>query len=565
MAMTETSPAPAPVPAALAEPGGPPPPPVTAAASAVDHKVVGTGFIGAAVVFLLVGGVLGLLLRAQLATPDGELLSTRQFGQLFTYHGIFLVFLFLLPAWIGLATAVVPLQIGATRVAFPRLQATTLWLTVAGAGLIVASPFVEGGQRVVSGWTLSDPVPAGVAGRGVDYLILGLALVLVAGILAAACTITTIVKLRAPGLTFGRLPFFTWSVLVSHSVLVLALPVLLGALVILFVDREYGGRILTGVTGDGGGNPLLWERLFWFGAYPVLWALVIPALGAASEMVAVFAGRRHAMRPQAFAALGALGALSFTAWGGEVPSLEPARGLFVVAGVAVLTPAALVVLTWLRTLREAGTEGDMAEIRRRLVSGPMLFVLGFLPVFGLGLAAGAVSAVDATGDLHTNAWAAGQRHALFFASSTLAVVAAVHYWAPKLWGFRLSAGLARLEALLLAGGALLLVASELVLGLQDMPLHTATYSSADGWQVANLGAALGGAGVGLGAVLFAFDLLAGTRRRRPDLDDPWGGHTLEWATSSPPPRHNFERLPEIRSETPLLDHREATAAGGGAA
>lgn len=570
MAMTQTSPAPGPdrppergpvpSPAPPSEPARPAPP-LTGGARGADHKVVGTIYIAAALLFLVAGGVLGLVLRAELASSGNSLATERQFQQLFTYHGIFLVFLFLLPAWTGLATAIVPLQIGATRLAFPRLHATTLWLTVVGAGLIVASPLVNGGKRVLGGFSLTDPLPVGpaFAGDGVDYLVLGLGLVVVAAVLAAAGLITTIVKLRAPGLTMRRLPLFSWSVLVSSSVMLLALPVLAAALVLLIVDREYGGRVLTGLTSEGGGNPLLWPRMFWFAAYPFLWALLLPALGAASEIVPVFARRRIARRPVALAALGAVGVLSFAGWGSEVDNLAPAKWLFALGALAVLAPVASLVLNWLLTL----AEGRKAGARTDLGSSPMVFTLGFVAVLGLGLAASAVSAVDATGDLHANAWATGQRHALFFASSTIALVAALHFWAPKLWGFRLSAGLARLEVLLLAGGALLMVASELVLGLQDAPSRVATYASDEGWELANLGAGLGGAAIGLGALLVVMSLLAGAagRRRQAVGADPWGAHTLEWATTSPPLPHNFDRLPTIGSDTPVLDLREAAPAG----
>lgn len=562
MALTETSPAPAPAEVAAVYETARPLPPLTSGAQGADHKVVGSAYIAVALVFLLVGGVLGLVLRAQLASPANDLVTEGTFRQLFTYHGVFLVFLFLLPAWTGLATAIVPLQLGARRVAFPRVHATALWLTVAGGAMIVASPFVEGGKQVVTGWSLADPVPAGAdfSGHGVDYLILGLGLVLIAAVLAAAGMVATIAKLRAPGLTLRRLPMFSWASLVSSSVLLLAAPVLLAGLVMLFVDREYGGRLLSGNTAGGGGDPLMWPRLFWFAAYPMLWALVVPALGAASEIVAVFARHPIARRPVALAAIAGVGVLAFTGWGGEVAELRPAHVLFALGGLAVLAPVASLVLNWLLTIAEARKQGAAPD----LVSGPAVLVLGMVAVVGLGLAASAVSAVDASGDLHANAWATGQRHAMFFGVSTLALVAALHYWAPKLWGIQLAKGMARLEVLLLAGGVLLMAASELALGLQDMPLHTFTYASGDNWSVASLGAAVGGAGVGLGALVVVLDILGGlaSKRRKPPVPaDPWGGYTLEWATSSPPPAHNFDSLPVVGSDTPLLDQRQAAGPG----
>lgn len=564
MAMTQTSPAPPPVPAQAALPATAPPlPPLTSGAAGADHKLVGTLYVGFALLFLVVGGVIGMVLRAQLASPDADLLAEREFRQLFTYHGVFLVFLFLLPAWIGLATAIVPLQIGATRQAFPRLHAFCLWTTVAGAALMVSFPLMGGGSRVVSGWTLLDPIPVGeeFSGRGVDYLVVGLGLVLVAAVLASAGLIATIARMRAPGLRLRQIPLFSWSSLVSSAVLILALPVLLAALVILYVDREFGGLILSGFTSDGGGNPGLWPRLVWFAVYPTVWALLLPALGAISEIVPVFARHRVAKRAVAMAALGAVGVLAFAGWGSEVPELRPARLMFVLGALAVLAPVASLILNWLMTIREgrsaaASGGGDAPD----LGAAPMVLASGAVAVLGLALAASAVSALDATGDLHTNAWATGQHHALL-AASTVAVAAALHFWAPKLWGFRLSGKLSRLEVLLLAGGALLMSVSELALGLSDMPVHVSTYSSGDGWELGNLGAAVGGVAVALGVVVVIANLLTGfaSRARYPQQSDPWGGHTLEWVAASPPPPHNFDALPTVRSDTPVLDRRETLA------
>ena len=281
MAITETSPetdAPTPPEEQLLEQSG---------TGGTDHKVIGTLFIAAALVFLVVGGALAGVMRAQLSGPDVDIVGGGGYRLLFTMHGVIMVFLFLLPMWLGLASAMVPLQIGATRMAFPRLHALSLWMFLGGAGMVVAAPFVS---DVISGWDLSRPIPEGyavAAGNGPDLLILGLLVVAVAAIVAAVNLIVTILQLRAPGLTAVRLPMFSWTVAVSSSVMLLALPVLVGALLMLFVDRHYAGPIFSGFTGSRGGNPLLWPRLFWFAAYPLLWALLLPALGVIADIVPV--------------------------------------------------------------------------------------------------------------------------------------------------------------------------------------------------------------------------------------------------------------------------------------
>lgn len=561
MALTETSTEDV----ASAEPpdaqAAPPPPSLGAGAGGNDHKTVGTAFLVLATVALVAGGVLAFVMRAQLAGANGDLVSARGYRTLFTYHGSVLVFLFLLPAWIGVATAVVPLQIGAARLAFPRLQTLCLWLTVIGAGMVIASPFAPGGRAMVSGWTLDSPIPERLAVRGdaVEFLLLGLAVVLGAAVLAAANLLATILRMRAEGLTTWRLPLFSWSVLVSGIVILLAAPILISGFAMLFADHHYGSHLFGGFTSARGGNPLLWPRLFWFGAYPLLWALVIPALGLACEVVAVFARRPLAEHRRTMTAVAAVGVLAFFGWGSELRNLPRGRLLFVLGALAVLAATAAVILNMLLTLRRAGQERGVETVRAGLLATPMMFAGGMLAVLAAGLGAGAVSALDAMGQSHVNYWSVGQQHLLFFMPATIAVIGAVHYWGPKVWGRHLSGGLGRLEVLLLVGGALVAFLAALVLGAQDMPIRTAEYSSDDGWGIANLAMSIGAAMIALGVVVFVLDFAVsvGLKRGRPAADDPWDGHTLEWTVPSPPPRHNFDRVPEVRSPHPAHDLREA--------
>jgi cytochrome c oxidase subunit I len=520
-----------------------------------DHKYIGSLYIAAAVVFLVAGVVMALLMRAQLATPEAEILGDRTYRQLFTLHGTFSVFLFLLPVWLGLASAIVPLQVGAARLAFPRLHAMSFWLFLTGGIMVCVAPALS---DVFHGWALSDPIPVklGLPGQGPDYLLLGLVLVCMASVVVVVNLIVTVLQLRPPGMTLRRIPVFSWSMMVSGAVLLFALPVLVGAFGMLFVDRHYGTSIFSGFTGSRGGNPLLWPRLFWFGAYPMLWALLIPARGAVSEIVSTFTGRPLFSRERASAALVAVGVLSFAGWGSEVESLNRARPLFILGALVVLAPVASLVLNWLMTLRAGASDSDAAG---RMGSTPMLWALGMLPILGLGLAASVVSAVDATRDAHANYWQTGQQHALFFGAATIGAVAAISFWGPKIWGRRLSDSLGKLEVLAVVGGTALTVAGMLLLGIQDMLVHTSTFDDGDEWALGNLVVSAGAAIVGLGLLVLVLDLLTSVvaRRGRAAGADPWGGQTLEWATTSPPPRHNFDALPEIRSATPLLDVRTA--------
>jgi heme/copper-type cytochrome/quinol oxidase subunit 1 len=410
---------------------------------------------------------------------------------------------------------------------------------------------------MISAWTFDRPIPEGFAfrGRAVDFLVLGIAVVLAAAVVAAANLLVTIVRLRAPGLTARRLPLFSWSVLVSAGVLLLALPVLIAGLGMLYVDHHYQAHLFSGFTSSNGGNPLWWSRLFWFGAYPMLWALVLPALGLACEAIPVFAGRPIADRNRAMGALAAVGVLAFVGWGSEVRNLPGGHDLFVVGALVVLLPVASLFVNWLLTLRMAGKERGVDAVRTGLVATPMLHVAGYLIVLAAGMAASVVSAIDAAGASHTNYWQVGEQHLLFFAPATLAVVAAGHYWGPKLWARHLSDKAGKLEVLLLAGGSLLGFGAALVLGAQSFHVHTSTYSSGDKWHAANIVMSIGSAVLTLGVLVFALDLLFCIvfRRGRPAPADPWRGHTLEWAAPTPVPRYNFDRIPEIRSATPALD------------
>jgi len=526
-----------------------------------DHKFIGSLFVAAALLFLVAGVVLSLVMRTQLTSANGTAMGERTFRQLFTMHGVLSVFLFLLPVWLGLGSAVVPLQIGASRLAFPRLHSMAFWLFLGGGAMVVAAPAVS---DVFAGWTLSDPIPEmlGLRGQGPDFLLLGLCLVCVAAILVIVNVLVTILQLRAPGMTLRRVPVFSWSVMVSGAVLLFALPVLMAAFALLFVDRHYGSTMFSGFTGSRGGNPLLWTRMFWFGAYPMLWALLIPGLGAVTEIVATFAGRPLFNRDRASIALVGVGVLSFAGWGSEVHNLPRVRPLFIIGALVVLAPVASLILNWLMTLRKAGEEGDPAALRRGFTETPMLWAMGMLPVLGLGLAASVVSALDAGRSAHANYWQTGQQHGLFFGAGAIGAAAALSYWGPKLWGRRLSSAAGKLEVLAVVGGTLLTVLGMLVLGAQDMATHTSTYESSDNFGAANLVVTVGAAIVGLGLLLLLFDVLGSVvaRRGKAAGADPWGGHTLEWATTSPPPLHNFDALPEIRSGTPLLDLRVGQAA-----
>jgi cytochrome c oxidase subunit I len=521
-----------------------------------DHKSVGTFCLVLAFVFLLTGGVLAGVLRTQLAQPNLDVLARKPYLQLLTFHGTFSFFLFLLPAWIGLAFAIVPLQLGASRLALPRLAALTVWLYVAAAGFLIATAFVQHGAPT-NGWSMDFPVPiGGVSGRSVDLWIFGVGFAAVATVLGAVNLLTTMLRMRGPGMTLGRMPMFSWSVFVSSAVFVLAIPVLVGGLMVLYADSHMGARVL---QPNKGGNPLIWRTLFAFFAYPAMWATVFPALGVVCEIVPVFAKAPLFNRKTVMFALATAGTLAFFGWGSElVGNRAIPQILFSVTSILILGPVAFVMLSWLGTIA--------LERKPPRLKAPMVQALGLLTCLGLALPAMFVMEALARGVAgHQSQWWVGAWHQLLVGVATFGIVVALYYWAPKLWGRHLNAGVGGLQLLAIVGGVDLAFIPLLIVGAQGMHRRVTTYS-ADSWGPANLVSTIGAYLLAAGIALFLLNVVVSVvlKRGRVAEDDPWEGDTLEWATTSPPPAHNFDSLPEVRSSRPLHDVREAAGQEDGA-
>jgi cytochrome c oxidase subunit 1 len=502
-----------------------------------DHKMVGQLYVAASLLFLLAAGVVGMLLRAELAEPGVKVVGD-DFGRLFSLHATVAPLLFLGPFWTGLATTLVPLQIGAPGLAFPRLQAASFWLYFVGGGLVLAGYTGDGPNG--AGLTLSTPL-TGAGNSATDLWIMGLILVSLASILAAGVLITTIVKLRAPGMGFMRVPLFTWSVFATSAVVLLATPVFVGGLIVLYLDQHFAGTFFAARTP---GAQAVWQHSLWLFGRPEIYLLALPGLGAACDIVTSAAGRPLPGKAAARAALAAVAILALGAWATPVSATHAVvlpTSTWLTALIAV--PVAVLALLWL---------GAGRTFRFHL---PLLHVAAALVLFGFGVLNVIVAAVkDVDGG---TAWSTGHLHVVAFGIPLVLALGAVHHWAPKLTGQRLSRGLGSIELLLVLLGLLVMGLGSYLLGYDGAPWHVADVVGKSSWTNLERVSAAGGGLVTLGVLLFVADLLLGGRGGGDEADEVTGV-TLEWATATPPLAHNFDTVPVVRSEAPLLVEEEAT-------
>ena len=493
MAMTETRPAP-PAPAeAVAEVAPTDPPGLAGWFLTSDHRRIGRMWIALSLLFLLGGGVLGSLLGLERVQSGFDILDKGTFSQIYTLHGEVSVLLFLVPLVIGIATFVVPAQVGSPEIAFPRGSATAFWLYLVSGGILVASYIADGGS--------TGPAKAHEA---VDLWLLALIGILLATVIALVSILTTIMAMRTAGLPLLKAPTFTWSVLVGGGLTLLTAPVLAARLVEFYVLHHFGAD-MGSYRADIG----------WFWSVPQVYLLVVPAAGVALEIVPVLARRRFRIHAVALIVLGVLGVLGIGAWAQLPKTFDDL--LYVAIGIAPVLPA----------LALLGLSADTLRGGRPALKAPLLFAMGTLLMILLGAVAGALLVIDPL-DLHGTVWEAGQMHLLLLGAGTLGGFGALWWWAPKLWGARLSEAAGVLTFLAVFVGTLLLAIPDLINGLaNDLPLSQSTFDDGGSVKALNGLSAAGGILVTVGALVAVLALLA-TLRRRSTVDDPWGGQTLEW-------------------------------------
>ncbi|MEU9144602.1 cytochrome c oxidase subunit I [Streptomyces sp. NPDC048349] len=520
--------------------------------STTDHKVIGNMYLVTAFAFFLFAGVLALVMRAELARPGLQIVSAEQYNQLFTVHGTIMMLLFATPTFTGFANAVMPLQIGAPDVAFPRLNAFTYWVYLFG-GLMVVSGFLTANGSASFGWFAYAPLNGAVytPGVGADLWVMGLVVSGLSTILGSVNFITTIVCLRAPGMTLFRMPIFTWNVLFTSILALLAFPVLAAALLALEADRKFGSHIFDAANG----GTLLWQHLFWFFGHPEVYIVALPFFGVVSEILPVFSRKPVFGYAALVGATIAITGLSATVWAHHMFATGAVLlPFFSLLSFLIAVPTGVKFFNWIGTMWNGSVSFET----------PMLWCVGFLVTFLLGGLTGVLIASPPM-DFHLtdSYFIVAHLHYVLFGTIVFATFAGFYFWWPKLTGKLLDERLGKMHFWLLFTGFQLTFLVHHWLGEQGMPRRYADYLDADGFTLLNSLSTIGSFLLGLSTLPFLYNVARTARHgQRVDVDDPWGwGRSLEWATSCPPPRHNFVALPRIRSDSPAFDlhHPEVKA------
>ncbi len=520
--------------------------------TSTDHKVIGMSYMITSLILFYIAGIMALIMRLQLASPHSSLVSFQQYNELFTMHGSLMLYLFAGPfAFGGLANYIVPLQVGAPDMAFPRLNALSYWLYLSGSISMLMGFLVAGGAASF-GWVAYAPLSNATnsPGTGGDIWIMALILTGFSAIFTGVNLVATIFYLRAPGMTMFRMPIFTWNMLVTAILILIAFPVLTSALIMLFCDRHFGTHIF---SVQGGGSPILWQNLFWFFGHPEVYILALPYFGIVTEVIPVFSRKPvFGYKSMVFATL-AIAALSTGVWAHHMFTtglvLLP---FFSLLSLLIAVPTGIKFFNWIGTMWRGQIQ----------FSAAMLFCIGFLFAFLMGGVTGVMLASPPIDFFtHDTYFVVAHFHQVLFGTAVFAGFAGLYYWYPKFFGRMLRENLGKWHFWLMFIGFWVTFMPQYVVGLLGMPRRVASYPSNLGWQSYNIISTVGAFIIAISFAILLWNLWISWRQPVLCGDNPWDAHTLEWFTTSPPPHHNYSHLPPIRSERPTWDynHPEAPA------
>ncbi|HLS61288.1 MAG TPA: cytochrome c oxidase subunit I [Virgibacillus sp.] len=506
----------------------------------VDHKKIGKLYLGGGGFFFLLGGIEAMIIRIQLIKPENDFVTAGFFNEMITMHGTTMIFLAGMPILIGLMNAIMPLQIGARDVAFPFLNSLGLWLFIFGGILLNLSWFLGGAPD--AGWTSYASLAMNSTGHGVDFYVLGLQIAGAGTLMGGINFIATIVNMRAPGMTYLRMPLFSWATLITSVLILFAFPALTINLFLLMFDRMFDSAFFDVAAG---GNTIIYQHLFWIFGHPEVYILILPLFGLFSDVFSTFSKKRlFGYTAMVFATM-LIAFLGFMVWAHHMftVGLGPvANSIFAVATMAIAVPTGIKIFNWLATM----WGGSIT------INSAMLWALGFIPTFTIGGMTGVMLGSNvADYQYHDTYFVVAHFHYVIVGGTIFGIFAALHYWWPKLFGKILYEGLGKITFWTFFIGFHLTFFIQHFLGLMGMPRRYWVFLEDQGLDLGNVISTIGAFFMAFGVIVFLYNIIITSVKGDPAPADPWDGRTLEWAVSSPPPYYNFEQLPLVRGLDPL--------------